>query len=414
MSNEFYDSSGAPATSSSLSSATIRAEFDLVEAGFGKLPTMAGAGDQMVFINSAATALTSKTASQARTALGLAIGTNVQAWDADLDAFAALGATAGIVVKTGVGAFAVRTLTGTANEITVTNGDGSAAVPTFSLPTALVFTGKTITGGTFAGPTLTTPALGVATATSINKMAITAPASASTLAVADGKTFTASATLTLAGTDGSTLNVGTGGTLGTAAYTASTAYQPVDATLTSIAALGTAANKIAYTTGVDTWAETALGAGGKSLIAGADAAAMLTTLGITVPSAAAQSDQETGTSVVLAVTPGRQQFHPSAAKAWVVYDTRSGAAAITASYNVTSITDNGTGDVTVNFTTAFSSVNYAFCGAASATGAGSNIAVIGDDATFARATGSFRCVWRRIDGNAVDAFYCALVFYGDQ
>lgn len=44
--------------------------------------------------------------------------------------------------------------------------------------------------------------------------------SAGTLDVVTGKTFTSSNTLTLAGTDGSTLNVGTGGTLGTAAYTA--------------------------------------------------------------------------------------------------------------------------------------------------------------------------------------------------
>lgn len=54
-------------------------------------------------------------------------------------------------------------------------------------------------------PTLVTPVLGAATATSINKMAITAPASSSTLAVADGKTFTSSNTLTLAGTDSTTM-----------------------------------------------------------------------------------------------------------------------------------------------------------------------------------------------------------------
>jgi len=57
----------------------------------------------------------------------------------------------------------------------------------------------------------------------------------------DGKTFTASNTLTLAGTDGSTLNVGTGGTLGTAAYTAASAYQAVNTKLTSIAALANGA-----------------------------------------------------------------------------------------------------------------------------------------------------------------------------
>jgi hypothetical protein len=76
-----------------------------------------------------------------------------------------------------------------------------------------------------SSPTLVTPTLGVATATSINKMAITAPATSSTLAVADGKTLTASNTLTLTATDGSTLAIGTGGTLGSNAYT-STAYAP--------------------------------------------------------------------------------------------------------------------------------------------------------------------------------------------
>jgi hypothetical protein len=54
-------------------------------------------------------------------------------------------------------------------------------------------------------PTLVTPTLGVATATSVNKMAITAPATSSTLAVADGKTFTVNHSLTLAGTDTTTM-----------------------------------------------------------------------------------------------------------------------------------------------------------------------------------------------------------------
>lgn len=61
-------------------------------------------------------------------------------------------------------------------------------------------------------PTLVTPTLGVATATSVNKMAITAPATSSTLAVADGKTATISNTLTFTGTDSSSVAFGTGGT----------------------------------------------------------------------------------------------------------------------------------------------------------------------------------------------------------
>ena len=46
-----------------------------------------------------------------------------------------------------------------------------------------------------------------------------------------------------------------------------------------------------------------------------------------------------------------------AAKAWVNFN-GTGTVAIRASGNVSSITDNGTGDYTLNFTTAFTDVNY--------------------------------------------------------
>ena len=45
------------------------------------------------------------------------------------------------------------------------------------------------------------------------------------------------------------------------------------------------------------------------------------------------------------------------AKAWVNFN-GTGAVAIRASYNVSSITDNGTGNYTVNFTTAMADTNY--------------------------------------------------------
>ncbi len=44
-------------------------------------------------------------------------------------------------------------------------------------------------------------------------------------------------------------------------------------------------------------------------------------------------------------------------KAWVNFN-GTGTVAIGASYNVSSITDNGTGDYTVNFTTALADANY--------------------------------------------------------
>jgi hypothetical protein len=67
----------------------------------------------------------------ARTNLGVAIGTDVQAFDADLTALAGLSST-GIIARTGAGTAASRTLTGTANKITVTNGDGVSGNPTLT------------------------------------------------------------------------------------------------------------------------------------------------------------------------------------------------------------------------------------------------------------------------------------------
>jgi NADH:ubiquinone oxidoreductase subunit F (NADH-binding) len=56
------------------------------------------------------------------------------------------------------------------------------------------------------------------------------------------------------------------------------------------------------------------------------------------------------------------------AKAWVNFN-GTGTVAIRASYNVSSITDNGSGDYTLNFTNAFADVNYnAVFGVGSQTG----------------------------------------------
>ena len=100
-------------------------------------------------------------AGNARTNLGVAIGSNVQAWDADLDAIAALTGT-GILHKTGVNTWILDTVAGTVTSVNVSGGT----------------TGLTTTGGP----------------------------------------VTSSGTITLAGT----LSVGNGGTGGTSAVTART------------------------------------------------------------------------------------------------------------------------------------------------------------------------------------------------
>jgi len=75
---------------------------------------------------------------------------------------------------------------------------------------------------------------------------------------------------------------------------------------------------------------------------------------VTFP-AATQADMESGSSLIVSVTPGRQHFHPSAVKCWLKAGT---AGNILASYNITSLTDTGTGDIAITIATDFSGVDW--------------------------------------------------------
>lgn len=69
-------------------------------------------------------------------------------------------------------------------------------------------TAQTLTNKTLTSPILTTPTLGVATATSINKVAITAPATSATLTIADGQTLTVNGSATITNGTHSGTNTG--------------------------------------------------------------------------------------------------------------------------------------------------------------------------------------------------------------
>lgn len=99
----------------------------------------------------------------------------------------------GILAQTAASVSVARTLTGTANEITVTNGSGVSGNPTFSLPSALTFTGKTVTGGTFSSPTFTSPTV---TGGTYSAPTITSPTISGTVTT----TATYSAPVLLSGT----------------------------------------------------------------------------------------------------------------------------------------------------------------------------------------------------------------------
>lgn len=112
-----------------------------------------------------------------------------------------------------------------------TGGTGiSVSSGTISVDSTVLTTTSTQTGIT--NKTFTAPVLGAATATTINKVAITAPATSSTLTVDDGKTLRVSNTMTLSSSaDGNNLNIGTGGTLGTGAFATIANYVPTSTTV---------------------------------------------------------------------------------------------------------------------------------------------------------------------------------------
>ena len=148
-------------------------------------------------------------------------------------------------------------------------------------------------------------------------------------------------------------------------------FQPIDATLTSISALGTAANKFAYTTDVDTWAEADVTAAGRALLDDADAAAQRTTLDLSAIASktgdAGDIAYHTGTDwarlakgaegQVLLQGASAPEWGNQPIKAWVNFN-GTGTVAIRASENVSSITDNGTNNYTVNLVTPMPDSNY--------------------------------------------------------
>lgn len=110
-------------------------------------------------------------ASGARTALSLVPGVDVQAYDVDLAAIAAL-ANSGIIVRTGSGTVAARTITGD-TEVSVSNGDGVSGNPTLSIGAAIARDSEVAsTYAPLASPALTgSPTVPTASAGSSNTVA---------------------------------------------------------------------------------------------------------------------------------------------------------------------------------------------------------------------------------------------------
>lgn len=115
--------------------------------------------------------------------------------------------------------------------------------------------------------------------------------------------------------------------------------------------------------------------------------------------AATQTLMEAEASAAYGVTPAVAHYAPSAVKTWINFN-GTGTPAIRVSRNASSITDNSTGDWTINFTTSFSSGNYAvgaFCRDNDAESRG----VISQDGSTHMVAGSLRVV---ATGNSVTKF----------
>ena len=95
------------------------------------------------------------------------------------------------------------------------------------------------------------------------------------------------------------------------------------------------------------------------------------------------------------------------AKAWVNFN-GTGTVAINGSFNVSSITDNGTGDYTVNFTTAMPNANYS---AVYGSGEGTAGSGVRTSSSSGNTTTTTRVSIRNLSNSLVDAeVVCVSVF----
>ena len=123
------------------------------------------------------------------------------------------------------------------------------------------------------------------------------------------------------------------------------------------------------------------------------------------PDQAVQSDIKAETNENTYIPPDLVKHSPGVAKGWIEWDN---ASAVEVSHNVTSLTDNGTGDQTITWATDFSGADYCVVGC------NGDDRFISTSSTTQPTAGATRMQQSSDGGSAVDASHTYVAAFGDQ